>query len=381
MSNRRDGAPQQQVDRLPVEDWCRTARSSPTCPSLQSLGPPGDTCAVNAVEAVLVAEVRIGPVSRVRPLAGQRWLVQRALGELVVLDERLTPSWRLELPTGRPGIVAVADDLSLVAVSRAGQLVLLDGSGRQLASVLATPSGSSAGIFTADGAYLWVVLPGLGSETPTPASQEVWLLDVATRSLLDRCRVGLFVDDRPPIRHPDGRTVGLSLWVDGRAAIGWAVAERGRIVLRLCPWRDFVLADVRPAGSEYLTVSRTQGLVRAQPGVYGREDVLLRLRLGDDRPVGALVVSAATHGDDVWDPQSGYLANDLIVAGTVDTGRHLLVGTAPMGLLAEVVNPSPIGGSVPIPSGQGTWLTVGGGRVQHWMLPPLPGEQLQLPLT
>ena len=52
-----------------------------------------------------------------------------------------------------------------------------------------------------------------------------------------------------------------------------------------------------------------------------------------------------------------------------------------MGLLAEVVNPSPIGGSVPIPSGQGTWLTVGGGRVQHWMLPPLPGEQLQLPLT
>ena len=62
-------------------------------------------------------------------------------------------------------------------------------------------------------------------------------------------------------------------------------------------------------------------------------------------------------------------------------GRHLLVGTAPMGLLAEVVYPSSIGGSVPIPSGQGTWLTVGGGRVQHWMLPPLPGEQLQLPLT
>jgi hypothetical protein len=37
MSDRRDGAPQQQVDRLQVEDSCRTARSSPTCPSLQSL--------------------------------------------------------------------------------------------------------------------------------------------------------------------------------------------------------------------------------------------------------------------------------------------------------------------------------------------------------
>ena len=211
---------------------------------------------MDAVEAVLVAEVRIGPVSRVRPLAGQRWLVQRALGELVVLDERLTPSWRLELPTGRPGIVAVADDLSLVAVSRAGQLVLLDGSGRQLASVLATPSGSSAGIFTADGAYLWVVLPGLGSETPTPASQEVWLLDVATRSLLDRCRVGLFVDDRPPIRHPDGRTVGLSLWVDGRAAIGWAVAERGRITF----------ACVRGAISSWPTCGRPGRSTSPSPG-------------------------------------------------------------------------------------------------------------------
>ena len=37
MSDRRDGAPQQQVDRLHVEDSCRTARSSPTCPSLQAL--------------------------------------------------------------------------------------------------------------------------------------------------------------------------------------------------------------------------------------------------------------------------------------------------------------------------------------------------------
>jgi hypothetical protein len=36
MSDRRDGAPQQQVDRLHVEA-CRTARSSPTCPSLQAL--------------------------------------------------------------------------------------------------------------------------------------------------------------------------------------------------------------------------------------------------------------------------------------------------------------------------------------------------------
>jgi hypothetical protein len=344
-------------------------------------GLPGDTCAVDAVEAVLVAEARLGLVSRVRPLAGQRWLVQRsALGELVVLDDQLTPSWRVGLLADRPGIVAVADDLSLVAVSRAGRVVLLDGTGRERASVPGAPADSGAGVFTADGAYLWVILPGLGSEAPTPVSQELWLLEVATCSLVDRRRVGLFVDDRQPIRHPDGRSMGLSLWVDDRAAIGWAVAERGRIDLRLCPWRDRVLADVQPAGSDYLTVSRAQSLVRAQPRVYGREDVLLRFCLGDDRPVGALAVSAATHADDVWDPQSGYLADELIVASTIDTGRHLLVGTGPMRLLAEIVYPSPIGGSVPVASGRGTWLTVGGGRVQRWVLPPLPGEQLQLPL-
>jgi hypothetical protein len=44
------------VDRLHVEDSCRTARSSPTCPSLQSL--------VNALfHLVLFARRLLGPVA------------------------------------------------------------------------------------------------------------------------------------------------------------------------------------------------------------------------------------------------------------------------------------------------------------------------------
>jgi hypothetical protein len=52
-----------------------------------------------------------------------------------------------------------------------------------------------------------------------------------------------------------------------------------------------------------------------------------------------------------------------------------------MRLLAEVAYPSPIAGSAAFPSGQGTWLTFGDGRVQRWVLPPAAGEQLRLPLT
>jgi hypothetical protein len=47
-------------------------------------------------------------------------------------------------------------------------------------------------------------------------------------------------------------------------------------------------------------------------------------------------------------------------------------------LVAELRYPSPIAGSLPFPSGQGRWLTVGGGRMQGWVLPSPPGEQLRL---
>jgi hypothetical protein len=154
-------------------------------------GLPGHTSAMDAVEPVLVAELRLDLVDRVRPLPEQRWLVQRAaLNELVVLDHQLTPIWRLGLPAGRLGFVAVADDLSLVAVSRGGQVVLLDGTGRQLASVAGAGPQSSVGVFTADGAYLWAVSPGRGSEDPVTASQELWLIEVARCSIVDRRALG-----------------------------------------------------------------------------------------------------------------------------------------------------------------------------------------------
>jgi hypothetical protein len=133
---------------------------------------------------------------------------------------------------------------------------------------------------------------------------------------------------------------------------------------------------VHPAGAEYLT--RPHEAFLAPPLRGGGE--LRRHRIRDDRPVGALAVSTVADPQDAWGYHAGYLTGDLIVASTIDTGRHVLIGTAPMQPLAEVVYPGPWVGAWVLPSGDGTWLTVSGARIQRWQLPPTPGEQLRLPL-
>jgi hypothetical protein len=83
---------------------------------------------------------------------------------------------------------------------------------------------------------------------------------------------------------------------------------------------------------------------------------------------------------DAWVTRVGYLTSELILASTLDTEWYLLIGTAPMGLRAEVIYPSPIAGSsLPLPSGQGSWLTVAGGRVQGWVLPSPPWRAAPAP--
>lgn len=67
---------------------------------------------------------------------------------------------------------------------------------------------------------------------------------------------------------------------------------------------------------------------------------------------------------------------------TLDTGRHLLVGAVPMRLVGEVTYPGPslVAPDHLHPSGRGTWLTSDGPTMRAWTLPPVPGEQLRLPL-
>jgi hypothetical protein len=207
-----------------------------------------------------------------------------------------------------------------------------------------------------------------GAGSSATADQELWLIDVATRSVLDRRRLAVTGDDGQLVRHPDGRTIGLRLWIEDGAAIGWARAEDDRIDLRVAAGQDRMLAAVHPAGMEYLTVS------------LDRDVELLRQRIGDDQPIGALKAPAICWSQD-WGHQAGYLSGDLIAANSSATDQHFLIGTAPMRLLAEITYPCPREGAGLFLSGQGTWLTVTGPVVQRWLLPPRAGEQLQLPAT
>jgi hypothetical protein len=233
---------------------------------------------MHTVDAVLVVESRLGGIISVLPMSGQRWLVQCILpNELVVVDEQLTPIWRVRLPPGRLGRAAVAEDLSLVALAQAGHLLLLDATGRQLTSFPNPPPTGpsisfSCGAFTADGARLWAIVATGGAGSSATADQELWLIDVATRSVLDRRRLAVTGDDGQLVRHPDGRTIGLRLWIEDGAAIGWArrltgstfALPRGRIACwQLCTrpgWstsRCRLTATLSSCASALVTTSRS----------------------------------------------------------------------------------------------------------------------------
>jgi hypothetical protein len=165
-------------------------------------------------------------------------------GELLVVDQRLQPSWRLQVPAaaGWGGIHAVAEDLSLVALSLEEEVVLLDGTGRQLARLPHQPTGpydQGCCVFAGDGRHLWatVTWESFTDEVPPrpwEGGDELWLVDLATRSVADRRRLDTGAAVCLPIRHPDGQTMGLCLVEaeEGGADRYWARVDRGRISLR-----------------------------------------------------------------------------------------------------------------------------------------------------
>ena len=115
----------------------------------------------------------------VRPMTGRRWLLQgEEVGELLVVDHRLQPIWRLQVPSaaaGQGGIHAVAEDLSLVALSLPEQVLVLDGTGQPVAR-LSRPTGPAdqgCCVFAGDGWHLWATVtsaPPTGRAIPAPGT-------------------------------------------------------------------------------------------------------------------------------------------------------------------------------------------------------------------
>jgi hypothetical protein len=310
----------------------------------------------------------------VRPMTGRRWLLQgEAVGELLVVDDRLQPIWRLQVPAaaGQGGIHAVAEDLSLVALSLQEQVLLLDGAGQPVArfSRPTGPGDQGCCVFAGDGEHLWATAADEIPERPWERRDELWLIDLAARSVADRRRLDTGAVICLPVHHPDGQTIGLFLGEaeDGGSELYWARADRGRISLRHGRCHDRILVDVHPGGDEYLTIPDIDA---------GAANELVRHRFVDDQPIDALALPGTDAvGEEVWwDDDAGYLTDELILAGATgpDQDVHVLVQRQPLRLLGNIAYPS---GDPPgwlRCSRDGDWLTVGSERIQRWLLPDQP---------
>ncbi|HEU5318842.1 MAG TPA: hypothetical protein VFX49_22195, partial [Chloroflexota bacterium] len=225
--------------------------------------------------------------------------------------------------------------------------------------------------FASGGRYLWATVPTFTPEQPLLADDAVWLIDVATRALLDTRRLNVAGAGCHPVHHPDGDTLGLSIGEgqDG-SPIRWVRPARDhdgqpgssvRIDLRFAPGDDRVLMDVHPAGHEYLTTPHGSGSWE-----------LIRHRFADDAAIEKLAAPTEFSEEDRWDLYAGYLTEDLILASTSDgeSERHLLVERQPMRLVAAVDYPfDEQAGAFNSPR-RGRWLTVGAeGDLHCWVLP------------
>jgi hypothetical protein len=264
-----------------------------------------------------------------------------------------------------------------VALSLQHRVLLLDGRGQQLASFPHQPWGMGAPdsgccAFSPCGRYLWATVP-TWPEGSWVANDELWLIDLASRSVVDRRKLDVCAAGSTPVQHPDGHTIGLEIGEgqDG-AAIRWARADRGRIGLRFAPGDDRCLAAVHPNGHEYLTTPHSNDRLQA----------LARHRFADDRPIERLASAAAFAAfgpsSEQWGHEAGYLTTELILAVTYGGMRHMLVQRAPLRLLGEVIYPD-IGELVdpdgqpqswPVAAHRGTWLTRSSQGLQRWMLLP-----------
>jgi hypothetical protein len=340
--------------------------------------------------AARVATLPLDEVAKVLPMSADRWLVHRrsmaremAVVELLVVDAQLAPIWRLPVPDPYHGVHAVTSDLSLVALSLQHRVLLLDGRGQQLASFPHQPWGmgdpdSGCCAFSPCGRYLWATVP-TWPQGSWQANDELWLIDLASPSVVDRRKLDVCAAGSTPVQHPDGHTVGLDIGKgqDG-AAIRWARADRGHIGLRFAPGDDRFLAAVHPDGQEYLTTPHANN---------DRLQALARHRFADDRPIERLASAAAFAAfgpsSQQWGHEAGYLTSELILAVTYGGLRHMLVQRAPLRLLGEVIYPE-VGAAVcpeglcpegqprrwPVAAHQGTWLTRSCKGLQRWTLLP-----------
>jgi hypothetical protein len=328
--------------------------------------------------AVRIAALDRDESDRGWPLSGERWAVHcRGTRELVVLDRRFEPTWRVALPSSWGDVCAIAEDLSLVACSRGLQVRLFDATGGQIARFdlpsREKPRWDASCVFARDSRHLW-------AHAFIDGRDELWLIDLAALKVVDHRRLDTWAVGFTPFHHPDGQTIGLQLpeGHDG-SAISWVRPAGGRIQLRHSPGFERVLADLHPSGQEYLTTPHHGG------------EWLARHRFDNDGVIDGLSAATALPVADEWGASqdrwyycAGYLTDEVILASVENDSYHwhALVKRSPMGVLGRVdYGPKVWAPGWFMPPRAGTWVTIGDTGIQRWELAEEPSERLGTQLS
>ncbi|MFD8377483.1 hypothetical protein ACFV2X_02695 [Streptomyces sp. NPDC059679] len=224
--------------------------------------------------------------------------------------------------------------------------------------------GSGSAAVSADGALVWAHLRGpLASDAAaSPGVLDQWLvLDAADGRVLGRMDTATSGVASYHVPHPDPGRMGLSVseGEDGSPLL-WGSREGRTLTADRLGDDNRVLLAVSPSGDRFLTATLHQETLaahRATDGsVFAEADAETEVpRHADTRFM---------HQEVFWDHSAGFLDEDTVITGTVESdilaggegGRNWLLDAARMSLTGQVEYPFPLS-NWPTALGDGTWLT------------------------
>jgi hypothetical protein len=304
--------------------------------------PTGSEHEVPGAVAEILAELQLPPRSSVYRGWGEAWTLQTP-ERLLAVNDGLNVEAAFPLPSTWRGRHAVSPDLMIAVLSLQDRVHAIDSAGHVRWEVTHSQwgrSGSDSGstAVTASG-VVWAT-------TPSEEGSDRWLaLDLETGEVLGNVPIDCRAAGSDPVLHPDGASVGLSLGEgqDG-SLIFWGRLGGGGMDVRQVAGRDRVLADIRPDGHQYLTTPHDGDGIAAHDLATGR--IVARCR-------GAYAFGP----DQEFDFVAGYLDQNVVIAGSWEYERHVLLDADTLAVIGEVAFPASAVHGPPITAGNRCWAS------------------------
>jgi hypothetical protein len=285
--------------------------------------------------------------------------VQTPAPDVRVLGEDLGELARFPVPSDWRASHWVTPDLEFVAVSERERVLLADRHGRIVWQFAHHPWGGS----DSESGSCWVSRNGkyVWATTPTTDGPDQWVvLDPSTGRALGASPLRCYAAGSHPVPHPDGQQVGLSVGEgqDG-AEIYWGHWDDNRPIVERLDDRSRVLIDVRPSGGEYLTTPHSSA-----------EGSIALHEFPSGRVLASLPASAVLEEDDFFDFTAGFITEEMLLVGSVEKQKHVLLGAGTLAPIGVVAYPPGHPKECITPSGRGTWMTndYPSGRHDLWRL-------------